>query len=273
VGAIASAEGEELNLFGLLTGPADLIDLDAHVCTDAPQIPIAPGNLISETSKDGRICRTYKTDQPISNFFSMLSGDYAITEDSWDAPDGRKIPIRIYHAEQHDYSVDSMITATQYSLGHFTEHFSPYQYDYVRILEVPFIGFAQAYAGTIPFAFDSDGPSLTETPDGQWRVTFNLKTDKDIKTEEMETSESWSEIEGEVLNEPLEIGVYTDEPKKLWSAWTKLERIQVTEAEQAVSIIVDEKPTHIAIDPRRLMLERNIDDNVQTISESSAFAR
>ena len=447
-----SAEGEELNLFGLLTGPADLIDLDAHVCTDAPQIPIAPGNLISETSKDGRICRTYKTDQPISNFFSMLSGDYAITEDSWDAPDGRKIPIRIYHAEQHDYSVDSMITATQYSLGHFTEHFSPYQYDYVRILEVPFIGFAQAYAGTIPFAergfimdagdpddiktmdnatwttmhemghqwfghqiipgfsrgfnvlsegltsyaaldayesyygwdkarfalekgtidnmiafamfdseeevplamardqqylvyqkadwvlwslknyigpqnmrdamkgfladyglkgppypttktltnvlreaagpeydqlitdqwdrtvwwkysFDSDGPSLTETPDGQWRVTFNLKTDKDIKTEEMETSQSWSEIEGEVLNEPLEIGVYTDEPKKLWSAWTKLERIQVTEAEQAVSIIVDEKPTHIAIDPRRLMLERNIDDNVQTISQSSAFAR
>jgi len=89
----------------------------------------------------------------------------------------------------------------------------------------------------------------------------------------METSESWSEIEGEVLNEPLEIGVYTDEPKKLWSAWTKLERIQVTEAEQTVSIIVDEKPTHIAIDPRRLMLERNIDDNVQTISQSSAFAR
>lgn len=447
-----TAEGEALNLFGLLTGPADLIDLDATVCTDAPQIPIAPGNLISETSDDGRNCRTYKTDQPISNFFSMLSGDYAVTEDSWDAPDGRTIPIRVYHAEQHDYSVGTMIKAVQFSLNHYTENFSPYQYDYVRILEVPFIGFAQAYAGTIPYAeqgfimnsgdpddiktldnasqttmhemghqwfghqiipgfsrgfnvlsegltsyaamdayeayygwdkarysleqgtiaqmqalamfdsedevplamardqqylvyqkadwvlwslknyigpqnlrdamkgflddyglkgppypttktltnvlreaagpeydqlitdqwdrvawwkysFDGDGPSLEETADGKWRVTFKLKTDKDIKTEEMETSKSWSEIDGEVLNEPLEIGVYTDAPKKLWSAWNKLERIQVTEAEQTVSIVVDEKPTHIAIDPRRLMLERNIEDNVQTISEASAFAR
>lgn len=447
-----SAEGEDLNLFGLLTGPADLIDLDVHVCTDAPQIPIAPGNLISETNEDGRICRTYKTDQPISNFFSMLSGEYAVTEDSWDAPDGRNIPIRIYHAEQHDYSVDSMINATQFSLDHYTEHFAPYQYDYVRILEVPFIGFAQAYAGTIPYAergfimnsgepddiktldsasqttmhemghqwfghqiipgysrgfnvlsegltsyaamdayeafygwdkaryslekgtidqlialsmfdsekevplalarnqtylvyqkadwvlwslknyigpqnmrdamkgflsdyglkgapypttktltnvlreaagpdydqlitdqwdrvvwwkyaFEGDGPSLTETSDGKWRVTFTLQTDKVIKTEEMETSESWSDMDGEVLNEPLEIGVYTDAPKKLWSAWTTLERVQVTEAEQTITIEVDEKPSYIAIDPRRLMLERNIDDNVQTISEGSALAR
>ncbi len=447
-----SAEGEELNLFATFTGPADLIDLEARVCTDAPQIPIAPGNLISETSEDGRICRTYKTDQPISNFFSMLSGEYAVTEDSWDAPDGRTIPIRVYHAKQHDYSVDTMIEATQYSLSHFTENFSPYQYDYVRILEVPFISFAQAFAGTIPYAergfimnsgdpddiktldsafhitmhemghqwfghqiipgysrgfnvlsegltsyaamdayeayygwdkaryslekgtietmtammmFDSeeevplamarnqqylyyqkadwvlwslknyigpqnmrkamkgflddyglkgppypttktltnvlreaagpeydqlitdqwdrtvwwkfnfggDGPSLTETADGKWRVTFTLGTDKVIKTEEMETAESWSDIDGEALNEPLEIGVYSDAPKKLWSAWTSLERIQVTEGQQTVTIEVDEKPSYIAIDPRRLMLERNVDDNVQSISESSAFAR
>ena len=447
-----TTQGEKLNLFGILTGPADLINLDARVCTDTPQIPIAPGNLVSETTKDGRNCRTYKTDQPISNFFSMLSGEYAVTEDSWDAPDGRNIPIRIYHAKQHDYSVDTMIKATQFSLDHYTEHFSPYQYDYVRILEVPFIGFAQAYAGTIPFAeqgfimdsgdsdnvktldnasqitmhemghqwfghqiipgysrgfnvlsegltsyaamdayeeyygwdkaryslakgtidrlialsmfdsekevpvalareqqylyyqkadwilwslkhyigpqnmrdamkgflsdyglkgppypttktltnvlreaagpeydqlitdqwdrvvwwkygFEGNGPSLTETSDGKWRVTFTLKTDKVIKTEEMETSESWADMDGEVLNEPLEIGVYTAEPKKLWSAWTKLELIRVTEGEQTVTIELDEKPTHIAIDPRRLMLERNIEDNVQTISESSAFKR
>ncbi|MEP4051142.1 MAG: M1 family aminopeptidase [Litorimonas sp.] len=447
------AEGTELNLFGLLTGPADMIDLEARVCTDAPQTPIAPGNLVSEEKVgDDRICRTYKTDQPISNFFSMLSGEYTVTEDSWDAPDGRNIPIRVYHAEQHDYSVDTMIKATQFSLEHFTEHFAPYQYDYVRILEVPFIGFAQAYAGTIPYAeqgfimssgdpddiktldnamqttmhemghqwfahqivpgfsrgfnvlsegltsyaamdayeayygwdkaryslekgtieqmvamamfdsekevplamarnqqylvyqkadwvlwslknyigpqnlrdamkgflddyglqgppypttktltnvlrdaagpeydqlitdqwdrvvwwkysFDGDGPSLTETADGKWRVTFTVKTDKDIKTEEMETAESWADIDGEVLNEPLEIGVYSEEPKKLWSAWTELERVWITEAEQTITLELDEKPSYIAIDPRRLMLERNVDDNVQSISESSAFAR
>jgi len=126
------AEGTELNLFGLLTGPADMIDFKGRICTDSPQIPIAPGNLISETKEDGRICRTYKSDQPISNFFSMLSGEYAVTEGSWDAPDGRNIPIRVYHAELHDYSVNDMIKATQFSLGHFSEHFSPYQYHWVR---------------------------------------------------------------------------------------------------------------------------------------------
>jgi len=68
------------------------------------------------------------------------------------------------------------------------------------------------------YGFDGDGPRLTETADGKWAVTFTVKTDKDIKTEEMETAESWADIDGEVLNEPLEIGFYTDEPKNLWSA-------------------------------------------------------
>ena len=447
-----TAEGADLNIFGLLTGPADMIDLEARVCTDESQIPIAPGNFISESKSEGRTCRAYKTDQPISNFFSMLSGEYAVTENSWTAPDGRKIPIHIYHAEQHDYSVETMMTAVQFSLKHYSENFAPYQYDYVRILEVPFIGFAQAYAGTIPFAeqgfvldsgdaedvktvdnamqttmhemghqwfghqikpgfsrgfnvlsegltsyvamdayeayygwdkaryylekvtieqmqalsmfdsenevplalardqqylvynkadwvlwslknyigpqnmrdamkgfladyglkgppypttktltnvlreaagpefdqlitdqwdrtvwwklgFDGKGPNLTETSDGKWKVTFALDMDKIIKTEDMKQSKSWDEIESEVLKEPLEIGVYSEDPKKLWSAWSKLETIWVTDAKQEVSLILDEKPSYIAIDPRRLLQERSIDDNVRSISEGSAFAR
>ena len=89
----------------------------------------------------------------------------------------------------------------------------------------------------------------------------------------MKQSKSWDEIEGEVLNEPLEIGVYSEDPKKLWSAWSKLETIWVTDAKQEVSLILDEKPSYIAIDPRRLLQERSIDDNVRSISEGSAFAR
>ena len=447
-----TAEGSDLNLFGLLTGPADLIDLEARVCTDAPQTPIAPGNLISETREDGRICRLFKTDQPISNFFSMLSGDYAVTEDVWNAPDGRTIPIKIHHAEQHDYSIDTMMTAVQFSLDHYTKHFSPYQYDNVSILEVPFIGFAQAYAGTIPYAeqgfimssgdpddvktldnamqttmhemghqwfghqiipgfsrgfnvlsegltsyaaldayeayygwdkarfaldkgtielmiafamfdsegevplalardqnylvyqkadwvlwslkhyigpqkmrdamkgflddyglkgppypttktltnvlreaagpefdqlitdqwdrtvwwklgFEGNGPSVTKTADGKWEVKFTVDIEKTIKTEDMDEAKVWNEVDGEVLNEPLEIGIYSDEPKKLWSAWKKLERLRITEANQEVTITLDEKPNYIALDPRRLLQERNVDNNVQPVSETSAFAR
>lgn len=446
------AEGTELNLFGSITGPADMIDFEGRICTEAPQIPIAPGNLVSEETVDGRTCRTYQTTQPISNFFSMLSGEYAVTEDSWTAPDGKVIPIRVYHAENHDFSVQDMIKATQFSLSHFTEHFSPYQYDYVRIMEVPFIGFAQAFAGTIPYAeqgfimdggdpddiktldnasqttmhemghqwfahqivpgysrgfnvlsegltsyiamdayeemygwdkahyalenstiaqmqalafidsekevplavargqqylvynkadwvlwslknyigpqnmrdamkgfledyglkgapypttktltnvlreaagpdydqlitdqwdrmvwwkfgFGEDGPTVTENADGTWKVTIPVTTDKDIKTEEMETAESWSDMDGEVLNEPLEIGIYMDEPKKLWSAWSSLEQVRVTQTDQVFTFDVAEKPTHISLDPRRLMLERQVDDNVQAVGETSAYKR
>jgi len=447
----ATLEGSDLSIFGLFTGPADTIDFEGKICTDAPQIPIAPGNLISEEIKDGRNCRTYKTTQPINNFFSILSGEYAVTEDSWTAPDGKVIPIRVYHNEQHDYSVDEMIKATQFGLSHYTEHFSPYQYDYFRIMEVPFIGFAQAFAGTIPYAesgfvmdagdpddiktldnatlttlhelghqwfahqivpgysrgfnvlsegltsyatmdayealygwdkahyalekatienmeamqlFESEkevplskardqqylvynkadwvlwglkhyigpqemrdvmkgflkdygmqgppypttanvtdilkkaagpeyhqlitdqwdrivwwkfayenAPTLTETADGKWRVTVTLKTDKNIQTEEMKTSESWADIDGEALNEPLEIGFYADTPKKLWSAWSALERVRVTEDKQVFTFELDAKPAYIAIDPRRLLQERNVDDNVRAIGESSAYSR
>ena len=444
------AKGTELNLFALFTGPADAIDFKGRVCTEAPQIPIAPGNLISEETKDGRTCRTYRTNQPISNFFSILSGDYAVTEGSWTDEDGKTIPIRVYHAENHKDTVPHMIEASQFALSHYTEHFSPYQYDYFRIMEVPFIGFAQAFAGTIPYAeggfvmdpgrvddiktvdnaalttmhemghqwfahqivpglsrgvnvlsegltsyattdayeamygwdktrymmenitiaqmeamafidsekevplavarsqqylvynkadwvlwglkhyigpqtmreamkgflaeyglkgppypttktvtnvlrdaagpeydqlitdqwdrmvwwkfsYGDDGPTAVENPDGTWKVTIPVNTDKNIKTEEMETSESWSDMDGEVLNEPLEIGIYTAEPKKLWSAWTDLQQVWITKTDQTFTFNVSEKPAYIALDPRRLMQERNVDDNVQRISESSAY--
>lgn len=445
-------EGMELNIFGSLTGPADMIDFKGQVCTERPQIPIAPGNLVSEDIQGDRICRTYETSQPISNFFSMLSGEYAVREGSWTSPEGKIIPIRIYHAEKHDYSVDEMINAVEFSLSHFTENFSPYQYDYVRIMEVPFIGFAQAFAGTIPFseqgfimdsgdpedvktldnatlttmhemghqwfahqivpgysrgfnvlsegltsyitmdayeamygwdkahyalengtiaqlqalafidsekevplskarnqqylvynkadwvlwglkhyigpqnlrdamkgfidewglkgspypttatltdvlreaagpdydqfitdqwdrivlwkfAHDDGGPTLSENADGSWRVTIPVRTDKIIKTEEMETSLSYSEMDGESLNEPLEIGFYSEEPKKLWSAYDQLEQVWVTKTAQTFTFDVETKPTHIALDPRRLMQESFIDDNVETVGESSAYQR
>ena len=446
-------DGMNLNIFGSITGPADLIDFTGRVCTDDSQIPIAPGNLISEDVRDGRICRTYETSQPINNFFSILSGTYGVTEGSWTSPRGKDIPIRIYHAEKHDYSVDEMIKAVKFSLDHYTENFSPYQYDYVRIMEVPFIGFAQAFAGTVPFsergfildAGDPDdvktldratlttmhemghqwfghqivpgfsrgynvlsegltsyittdayeamygwdkthyalenftiaqmqalafidrekevpvskarnetlylnyykadwvlwglkhyigpqnlrdamksfiedwglkgppypttatltdvlreaagpdydqlitdqwdrivwwkfahgdgGPSITENADGSWRVTIPVNTNKNIRTEEMKTSMSWSEIDGETLNEPLEIGIYSQEPKKLWSAYDRLEQVWVSQSDQSFTFDVKTKPTHIALDPRRLMLESFVDDNVASVGESSAYQR
>ena len=53
------SEGMNLNMFGSFTGPADRIDFKGRVCTEAPQIPIAPGNLIHEEN-----CLLYTSPSP-----------------------------------------------------------------------------------------------------------------------------------------------------------------------------------------------------------------
>lgn len=439
----------KINIFGMLTGPADYIDFKGTVCTAANQIPIAPGDLMSESTENGRHCRTYKSDTPISNFFSILSGDYAVTEDSWTSPSGKTIPIRVYHAPHHTYSVQNMIDAAKFGLTHYSENFGPYQYNYFRIMEVPFIGFAQAFAGTIPYSeqgfimdsgepgdvktldnaaqttmhelghqwfahqivpglsrgfnvlsegltsyaamdayeakygfdkaryalenstiaqmqalafidrekevplavagqqqylvynkadwvlwglkhyigldkmrlamrnlldefgsngppypttkdvtdalrevagpdfdqlitdqwdrmvwwdmkFGDDDPAVTKLPNGRYRVTVPFDMDKKIQTEDMDTAESFADMEGESLNEWVEIGFYKDEPKALWSAWSNLERVRVTQAESELVFELDTLPAYIAIDPRRLLMERNVEDNVKPLSTKLA---
>ena len=441
-------EARQSNLF---FGASGEIDFSATVCTQANQIPIAPGDFIEERVNGDRRCRDYKSDIPISNFYSFLSGDYAVTEDSWTSPEGKVIPITVYHGEKHDYSVQDMINATKFGLTHYTEKFSPYQYNYVRIMEVPYIGFAQAFAGTIPYAeqgfiMDSGDPEddktldnaaqttlhemahqwfahqivpsntrgnnvlsegltsyaaldayeemygwdkaryalekatieqmvalmfidknkevplsiageqqylvynkadwvmwglkhyigrdnmhiamrnflddyglkgapypttlelieylremagpdydqlitdywdritywdlsygqddITVSPnsDGTYEIKIPFKLDKKISSEEEPKQISVTEIDGEELNEWVEIGFYKNAPKDKWSDWTDLKRIRVNKAESTLTFSLKERPNHIALDPRRLLMERNVTDNVKALPKKLASA-
>ena len=422
----------------------DYIDLEATVCTDANQIPIAPGDFMEERISGNRRCRDYKSDNPINNFFSFLSGDYAVTEDSWTDPNGKVIPIHVYHNENHTYSIQDIIKSVKFGLGHYTEKFGPYQYNYVRIMEVPFIGFAQAFAGTIPYseqgfimdggdpddtqtldnaaqttlhemahqwfghqivpaptrgfnvlsegltsyatmdayealygfdkaryalekstieqmqalAFidrskevplavageqqylvynkadwvlwglkgyigrekmheamqnfindygtkgapypttlqlleylrDAAGPdydqlisdqwdritwwelaygegeiNVTPNSDGTYKVTLPLKIDKKISTEAESKQISVTKIEGESLDEWIEIGFYENAPKDKWSDWTALEKVRVSQSETTLTFNLKMRPNHIALDPRRLLQEKNVTDNVKQL--------
>ncbi|MEP1229107.1 MAG: M1 family aminopeptidase [Litorimonas sp.] len=431
------------------TQSGDYIDLSATVCTDLNQTPIAPGDFIAERVDGNRRCRDYKSDKKILNFFSFLSGDYDVAEDSWTDPNGKVIPIRVYHNENHTYSVQSMIEAVKFSLEHYTDKFGPYQYNYVRIMEVPFIGFAQAFAGTIPFSeggfvmdsgdaddsqsldnaswitihemghqwfahqitpaqtiggnvlsegltsyaaldayealygfdkaryalekgaieemqvfalldrskevplalageqqylvynkadwvlwglkgyigpeklhtamqsfiedYGSKGPpypttlqlidylkevagpdfeqlitdqwdritwwelaygdadiSVTPNSDGSYKVSIPFKLDKKISTEDEPKQISVTEIDGEDLSEWIEVGFYNNEPKDKWSDWISLEKVRVTQSESTLSFDVKSRPNHIALDPRRLLQERNVEDNVKKVTSKVA---
>ncbi len=137
------------NFFG---ASADYVDFKASMCTDKGQIAIAPGTLVNSYEKNGQACRDYVANRPILNFFSFISQDYTLKEEMWTAGDGKDIPVRIFYHDAHDYNVDIMLKAAKFSLDTYSAEYGPYLYDQVRIMEFPYGGFAQAFAGTIPFS-------------------------------------------------------------------------------------------------------------------------
>ena len=114
--------------------------------------------------------------------------------------------------------------------------------------------------------------SASKLPNGRYRITVPFEMDKKIQTEDMESAESFADIDGESLNEWVEIGFYQNEPEALWSDWTNLEQVRVTQAESELVFELETLPAYISIDPRRLLMERNVEDNVKPLSTKLASA-
>ena len=148
-------EDEKARRYNLMTGfsgYSDTVDFDARICTVESQIPIAPGKFQGETIQDGRRCREYRSINPIQNFFSFLTAEYEVHKGVWDNPNGDDVELEIYFHPAHDFNIDIMFEAMKTSMDVYTKTFSPYQYAQLRIMEFPVEGFAQAFAGTVPFA-------------------------------------------------------------------------------------------------------------------------
>ncbi|GHB01277.1 hypothetical protein GCM10009069_25150 [Algimonas arctica] len=140
------------HLLTSFSGFADYVDFDAEVCTVENQIPVAPGKFRAETIADGRRCRTYKSINPILNFFSFLTAEYEVRKDVWADDKGHSVDLEIYFHPDHDFNIDLMFDAMKTAMDTYHEVFSPYQYAQLRIMEFPFASFAQAFAGTVPFS-------------------------------------------------------------------------------------------------------------------------
>ncbi len=131
-----------------LTDDADWIDYAATVCTQPGQIALSPGKLQRTFDRDGRRCFEYRMEQPMLDFYSVLSARYSVAKGDY-----KGLPIEIFYDAKHPYNVQRMIEATQKSLAYYEQAFAPYQFDQVRILEFPrYASFAQSFANTIPFS-------------------------------------------------------------------------------------------------------------------------
>lgn len=127
---------------------SDFIRLRATVSTVPDQIAVVPGTLEKEWTENGRRYFTYVMDQPILNFFSVLSARYEVLRDQW-----RDVKLEIYFHPTHRADLERMMTGMKDSLAYCSEAFGPYQHTQARILEFPrYQSFAQSFPNTIPYS-------------------------------------------------------------------------------------------------------------------------
>jgi len=126
----------------------DRVNSDITITTVADQTPIAPGNKVSDVTKNGRRTARFVSDRPIHFFFSVQSARYTERVENY-----KGIELAIYYDQQHPWNVERMMTALKTGMDYFQANFSPYQYRQARILEFPaYDMFAQAFAGTMPYS-------------------------------------------------------------------------------------------------------------------------
>lgn len=135
---------------------SDGITLDIIISTESPQKALTSGDLVAKWNKDGRNYFHYKTSQLIINFYPFVSGQYKVMRDTC-IPAGniskKPVDLEIYYHKGHEYNLKRMMESMKMSLDYYSKHFSPYQYNHLRIVEFPrYRTFAQSLPGIIPFS-------------------------------------------------------------------------------------------------------------------------
>jgi hypothetical protein len=104
-------------------------------------------------------------------------------------------------------------------------------------------------------------------------VSLPIKLDKKYASEEDGKETSVTEIDGAELNEWLEIGFYTEDPKEdLGANPFATRKVRVSDMEETLEFKLDQKPTHVILDPKRTLIERNINDNTREVNKELALA-
>ncbi|MBN4080921.1 hypothetical protein JYT44_01015 [Caldithrix abyssi] len=146
-----------------LLNDADWVNYETIISTSPDQIALSPGYLQREWQENGRRYFHYKMDRPILNYYSYQSARYEVVKEKWQG-----IDLEIYYHKTHTYNLDKMFKSMKKSIAYFSENFSPYQHEQMRILEFPgYRTFAQSFPNTVPYSENAG-------------FIANLTDDKDI---------------------------------------------------------------------------------------------
>jgi ABC-2 type transport system permease protein len=106
------------------------------------------------------------------------------------------------------------------------------------------------------------GATITPTADGRWTVELDVETGK-LRADETGAEQSVP------LSDWIEVGAFVEREVdgRTQQVPVHLEKQLFTGERSTVSFVVDEKPTRAGIDPRVLLVDRDPDDNVRSVSE------
>lgn len=135
-----------LNLF---VPDSEWVTFHAVVSTSPDQIAIAPGYLKREWSENGRRYFEYSMgDTHINDFYSFLSGRFAVQRDQW-----KDVKLEVYYDPAHRYNIDKMLESAKTGLEYYERNFGPFQFQQYRVLEFPrYRTFAQSFPNTVPYS-------------------------------------------------------------------------------------------------------------------------
>lgn len=139
---------------------ADWVNSDIVVSTSADQVPIAPGDKVSDVTQSGRRTARFVSPAPILDFFSIQSSDYKLASRQHNG-----IKLSVYYHQGHEWNIRKMLNAMGAAFDYYRANFGPYQFDYARIVEFPgYASFAQAFAGTMPYSESIGFNANTDDP-------------------------------------------------------------------------------------------------------------
>jgi len=146
---MAPREDPYYSNINLFVTDSDWVTFHAIVSTSPDQIAIAPGELKREWTQDGRKYFEYDMGASrINDFFSFLSGRYAVKHDHW-----KNVKLDIYYQPGHEFNLDKMMESSKSGLEYYEKNFSPFQFSEFRVLEYPrYRTFAQSFPTTVPYS-------------------------------------------------------------------------------------------------------------------------
>jgi len=132
---------------------ADFIDFEIVIKTSSDQTAIAPGLLVDSLTDNDRSMFHYKAENPIVNFFPIVSASFERYSDHMVLNNIDTIELDVFYHSTHNYNIDKMMNGLKTSLKYCSTNFGRYSYGNVSILEIPrYNDFAQSFPSTIAFS-------------------------------------------------------------------------------------------------------------------------